>query len=112
MAAADPAAPVACAVEPAAAVTVLLLDEFEGDPAVAAAAVVTAEDAEDVDDGIAVDGEDDGSVAPGTLSGAFGWPPSSGDGAILESVKRREIISGRQRRPPTCTGAPGTFLFL
>lgn len=71
------------------------------DPAVGVAAAADAEDDEDdvVDD-------DASDVAPGTLSGAFGWPPSSGDGAILESVWRREIISGRQRRPPTCTGAP------
>lgn len=40
------------------------------------------------------------------LSGAFGWPPSSGDGAILESVKRRKIISGRE------TGAPYFFFPL
>lgn len=73
------------------------------DPAVGVAAAADAADDEDdvVDD-------DASDVAPGTLSGAFGWPPSSGDGAILESVWRREIISGRQRRPPTCTGAPGT----
>lgn len=38
------------------------------------------------------------SVVPDTLSGAFGWPPSSGDGAILESVRRSEIISGGGRR--------------
>lgn len=46
-------------------------------------------------------------VVPDTLSGALGWPPSSGDGAILvESVKRREIISGRRRqvRPPPDRG--------
>lgn len=66
--------------------------------------VAAAADAEDDEDDVVDDDASD--VAPGTLSGAFGWPPSSGDGAILESVWRREIISGRQRRPPTCTGAP------
>lgn len=96
MVAAPPAAPVTAAgvtAEEAPAVVV--------DPAVGVAAAADAEDDEDdvVDD-------DASDVAPGTLSGAFGWPPSSGDGAILESVWRREIISGRQRRPPTCTGAP------
>lgn len=63
------------------------------------------------------------SVVPGTLSGAFGWPPSSGDGAILESVRRRKIISGRRRRqrPPVrgrggrncavpCTGSSSSLL--
>lgn len=109
---ADPAVVPAVAVAPA--VTVGVLD-VEDDPA----AVGPAADDDDEDDdgggGAAdVDDEDDDdvSVAPETLSGAFGWPPSSGDGAILESVKRREIISGRQRRRPPCTGAPGTFLFL
>lgn len=33
-------------------------------------------------------------VSAPVLSGAFGWPPSSGDGAILDNVKRRKIISG------------------
>lgn len=93
---AAPAAPVT-----AAGVTAEELPAVVDDPAVGVAAAADAEDDEDdvVDD-------DASDVAPGTLSGAFGWPPSSGDGAILESVWRREIISGRQRRPPTCTGAP------
>lgn len=99
---AAPAAPVTAAgvtAEEAPAVVV--------DPAVGVAA---AADAEDDEDDVVDDDASDG--APGTLSGAFGWPPSSGDGAILESVGRREIISGRQRRPPTCTGHRAPFLFL
>lgn len=48
------------------------------------------------------------SVVPDTLSGAFGWPPSSGDGAILESVRRSEIISGRRRQRPRRLGGRGS----
>lgn len=48
------------------------------------------------------------SVGPDTLSGAFGWPPSSGDGAILESVRRSEIISGRRRQRPRRLGGRGS----
>lgn len=36
-------------------------------------------------------------VSAPVLSGAFGWPPSSGDGAILERVKRTKIISEYKR---------------
>lgn len=88
-------------------------------PAAAALLLVTAAGApeaadDEVDETGVVDWDwDDGCcselsvVVPDTLSGALGWPPSSGDGAILvESVKRREIISGRRRqvRPPPDRG--------
>lgn len=110
--AAVPAAPVTAAPAPPLELGLLLLvdddDEDDGPvdvvllvTAAAAAAGAGAEDDED-------DGVDDVSV-PGVLSGAFGWPPSSGDGAILESVKRREIISGRQKPPRV---APSTGLYL
>lgn len=109
--AADPAAPVTAAPAPPLELGLLLLvEDGEDDGPVdvvlllvtaATAAGAGAEDDED-------DGVDDVSV-PGVLSGAFGWPPSSGDGAILESVKRREIISGRQKPPRV---APSTGLYL
>lgn len=88
-------------------------------PAAAALLLVTAAGApeaadDEVDETGVVDWDwDDGCcselsvVVPDTLSGALGWPPSSGDGAMLvESVKRREIISGRRRqvRPPPDRG--------
>lgn len=106
--AADPAAPVTAAAPPLELGLLLVDDDDEDDGPMdvvllvtAAAAGAGAEDDED-------DGVDDVSV-PGVLSGAFGWPPSSGDGAILESVKRREIISGRQKPPRV---APSTGLYL
>lgn len=111
--AAEPAAPVTVVPATAAVTVELALDAEDDDPAQAVEAAAAAEDDEDEVDGGGVANGEDVSVPPETtLSGAFGWPPSSGDGAILESVKRREIISGRQRRPPPCTGSPGTFLFL
>lgn len=123
MAAGPAAAPVA---EPAAVVT--LDDDVEEVPAtllllelllVTAAAADAGADAEAKDDGdeTGVEDADRLSVVPDTLSGAFGWPPSSGDGAILESVKRREIISGRRRQtqagqgpPRPCTGSSSSLL--
>lgn len=72
---------------------------------VTAGAAAAAEAADDEDDETGDVDDRLPSVVPDTLSGAFGWPPSSGDGAILESVKRREIISGRRRqRPPPVRG--------
>lgn len=93
------------------------LEVAAGPAAAAVAAATTAADADDEcfvfpdDWGLVLllfdgEGEDDdgedvsvvgmvGAWSAPALSGAFGWPPSSGDGAILESVKRRKIISGK-----------------
>lgn len=76
--AADPAAPGTTA-----GVTEELPAAEDDPPAVGGG--TAAADAEDDEDDGGVD-DDASDVAPGTLSGAFGWPPSSGDGAILESV--------------------------
>lgn len=102
--AADPAAPVTAAAPPLELGLLLVEDDGPVDVVLLITAAAAGAGAEDDED----DGVDDVSV-PGVLSGAFGWPPSSGDGAILESVKRREIISGRQKPPRV---APSTGLYL